>query len=56
MVKVEDIDCPKCEENFAHLGTLNRHIYIDKNCKKINYVLENINWKEIWLEICTKNS
>jgi len=33
MGKVKDVNCPYCEDTFAHLGSLNRHIYISKNVK-----------------------
>ena len=46
MKKVEDLDCPKCEGNFAHLGTLNRHIYIDKTCKKLTTCLKPLTGKK----------
>ena len=56
MKKVTDLNCPYCEDIFAHLGTLNRHIYINQTCKKFNYEQKNINWKHTWNKMCEKNS
>ena len=47
-----DIYCPYCPEDFAHLGTLSRHIH-NKHCPGIDYT--NPTWGTIWNDICSTN-
>ena len=54
MAKVKDLECPYCEDTFEHLGSLNRHMYINGECKKI--ILDNKSWKDVWNDMCRKNS
>ena len=54
MVGITDLRFPYCEGSFAHLGSLNRHIYVKRSCKKIN--LTNKTWIDVWNDMCRKNS
>ena len=55
MGKVKDLDCPYCKENFKHLGSLNRHIYIGKSCKQIKEIIKKKTWKDVWDDMCNAN-
>ena len=55
--KHENLNCSYCQELFKDLQTLNRHIYINKTCKTIKkrIIENNIDWKQVWKDICLKN-
>ena len=55
MEKIYDLNCPYCEETFKHLGSLNRHIYINEKCKGIHQIKQEKPWAKIWKDMCKTN-
>ena len=49
--KLYDIICPYSPGTFRNIGPLNKHIYIERRCPKIEEILKTKNWNAGWKDM-----